>query len=226
MPPEPFAPATRPMAFLSDIHGNLPALEAVLVELGRRDVKDVFVAGDLVFGGEHPLEVWLRLQQIGARCTRGLSDTALVALDLTSFTPQTDRERERAKRFLQTRTALGDLVLERLRRLPERLRLPLLDGGELMMVHGSPADPSEEIAHDIDDEELRARIADDPADIVVCGATHVPFDRVYEDIRIINVGSVGDAPEGKNAHYTVITPRIDGVEIDQSWVSYHSGGAR
>jgi predicted phosphodiesterase len=208
------------MAFLSDIHGNLKALEAVLAELGRREVKDIFVAGDLLYGGDHPLEVWLRLQQVGARCTRGLSDTALVALDPAAFTPTTDRDRERAKRFLETRNALGDLVLERVRRLPERLRLPLLDGGELVMVHGSPADPSEEIAHDHDDEEVRARIGDDPADIVICGATHVPFDRIYEEVRIVNVGSVGDSPEGKVAHYTVITPRVDGVEIDQAWVNY------
>ena len=221
---EPFVPQTRPMAFLSDIHGNLAALKAVLAELERRGVKDVFVAGDLLYGGDEPHEVWLELQRVGAKCTRGLSDVALASLDAEKVASAVDkggeRERTLAERFVKTRAAVGDLVLERLRRLPEKLRLPLLDGGELVMVHGSPADPSEEIAHDLDDEEVRARIGDDPADIVVCGGTHVPFDRAYEDLRIVNVGSVGSAPEGRVAHFTVITPRVDGTTVEQAWVEY------
>jgi predicted phosphodiesterase len=224
MPAEPFVPQTRPMAFLSDIHGNLAALKAVLTELQRRGIGDIFVAGDLLYGGDEPLEVWLELQKIGARCTRGLSDMALAALETERLegeaTKGGERERALADRFLRTRTAVGDLVLERLRRLPEKIRLPLLDGGELVMVHGSPADPSEEIGHDLDDDEIRARIGDDPADIVVCGSTHVPFDRAYEDLRIVNVGSVGSAPEGRIAHFTVITPRVDGSTVEQAWVEY------
>ena len=49
------APASEPMGFLSDVHGNLPALEAVLEELKRRGVRDVFIAGDLLLGGDEPL---------------------------------------------------------------------------------------------------------------------------------------------------------------------------
>jgi predicted phosphodiesterase len=46
------------------------------------------------------------------------------------------------------------------------------------------------------DEEIGALLADDPADVVVCGASHVPFDRVVSGVRVINVGSVGEAPAG------------------------------
>ena len=65
------------MAFLSDIHGALAPLEAVLEELARREVSDIYVAGDLLLGGDQPLEVWRKLQSVNARCTRGASDTAL-----------------------------------------------------------------------------------------------------------------------------------------------------
>src|SRR5689334_14715324 len=158
------------MAFLSDVHGNLPALEAVLAELARRAVVDVFVAGDLLLGGEQPLQVWQRLQSLNAHLVRGPSDTALAAVDPSRLKPASETERAAAERFAQTRKALGELIVRRLGELPERMRLPMIDGRELLMVHGSPADPSEPLGHDLEDEEMLALIADDPADMVVCGA--------------------------------------------------------
>ena len=98
-----------------------------------------------------------------------------------------------------TRDALGDLILQRIRRLPTHARIPLEDGGELLLVHGSPADPGEALTHDMSDEEINALIGDDPADVVVCGASHVPFDRMVGGVRVINVGSVGEAPVSDGA---------------------------
>lgn len=213
-------PASRPMAFLSDIHGNLTALEAVLSELADRAVTDVLVAGDHLLGGREPLEVWRRLQQIGARCTRGASDAALATIDPDNLSPSTAQERIKAEHFAQARRALGDLVIERLKRMPTSLRVPLIDGSEVVMVHGCPADPYQGIGHDVDDTELMAMLSDDPADVVVCGATHVPFRRDLESVRVVNVGSVGDAPEGPVAHYTVLSPSPHGLEIEQHWVEY------
>ena len=57
-----------------------------------------------------------------------------------------------------------------------------------------PADPGEALTHDMSDEEINALLGDDPADVVVCGASHVPFDRMVGGVRIVNVGSVGEAP--------------------------------
>lgn len=213
-------PAAGPLGFLSDIHGNLKALEAVLRELERLDVKRFYVAGDLLLGGSEPLEVWQRLQALGAVCTRGPSDLALGSVDPTSLVPMDNAERKQARLFEQTRAAIGDLVAERLRRLPEQQRIPLIDGREVLMVHGSPADGGREISHDLDDAEILALLDDDPADIIVCGSTHVPFQRTVEEYHVVNVGSVGAAPEGQIAHYTVLTPRMSGADILQDWVSY------
>ena len=58
------------------------------------------------------------------------------------------------------------------------------------------------------------------ADIVVCGGTLVPFLRVVGDVEICNVGSVGAAPEGSYAHYSVISPRANGASITQHHVEY------
>ena len=213
-------PEASPIAFLSDLHGNLLALDAVLLELERLEVRRVYVAGDLLLGGDDPLGVWQRLQAIAATCTRGPSDMALASVDPTSLLPVDDEQRRRAREFAQTRAAIGDLVAERLRRLPEQQRIPLLDGREVLMVHGSPADPNTEISHDLGDDEVLALLDDDPADIIVCGATHVPFQRTVGEYHVVNVGSVGAAPEGQIAHYTVLTPRMSGADILQDWVSY------
>ncbi len=213
-------PESSPIAFLSDVHGNLTALEAVLAELDRLGVKRIYVAGDLLLGGDEPLEVWHRLQALGAICTRGPSDMALGSIDPSSLVPIDNEQRKQARLFSDTRAAIGDLVAERLRRLPEQQRIPLIDGREVLMVHGSPADGSREISHDLTDDEILALLDDDPADIIICGATHVPFQRSVEEYHIVNVGSVGAAPEGQVAHYTVLTPRMSSADILQDWVSY------
>lgn len=213
-------PAAGPIAFLSDLHGNLTALNVVLAELQRLDVKRIFVAGDLLLGGDEPLEVWQRLQALGATCTRGPSDMALASVDPRSLVPIDDEQRRQARAFAETRAAIGDLVAERLRRLPDQRRIPLIDGREILMVHGSPADSGREISHDLSDEEILTLLDDDPADIIVCGSTHVPFQRAVGEYHVVNVGSVGAAPEGQVAHYTIVTPKISGADILQDWVSY------
>ncbi|MGB5813137.1 MAG: metallophosphoesterase family protein [Polyangiales bacterium] len=218
-------PESGPIGFLSDIHGNLPALETVLVELERLGVKRIYVAGDLLLGGAEPLAVWHRLQELGAVCTRGLSDMALGSVDPNTLLPLDEEQRRQARAFSETRSAIGDLVAERLRRLPEHQRIPLLDGREVLMVHGSPADNGREVSHDLTDEEIFPLLADDPADIIVCGATHVPFQRTVGEYHVVNVGSVGAAPEGPVAHYTVLTPRMSGADVLQDWISYETPAA-
>jgi predicted phosphodiesterase len=211
-------PASRPMAFLSDVHGNLAALEAVLAELERQSIEDIYVAGDLLLGGDQPLEVWQRLQRKGAHCVRGTSDVALATLDPSTLRPESAEEHTMAARFAETRRSLGELILRRLAELPDRIRVPMIDGSELLVVHGSPSDPFEAIDHDLDDEQVRELLADDPADIVVCGATHVPFSRTVDDVHVINVGSVGNAPNSNVAHYTLLYPKTTGATVEQTWV--------
>lgn len=208
------------MAFLSDVHGNTQALEAVLAELRDRAIRDIFIAGDLILGGADPMDAWKAIQRVNARCVCGPSDVALARVDAKLLKPQDDEEAEKVRAFAAAQRALGEIVLKRLAQLPRQLRLPLIDGRELLLVHGSPKDPFEPMSHELEDDELRAMLADDPADIVVCGGTHVPFGRVVDEVQIINVGSVGSAPEGRFAHYTVISPRNAGATFEQAVVEY------
>ncbi|MBX3247324.1 MAG: metallophosphoesterase family protein [Myxococcales bacterium] len=213
-------PAARPIALLSDIHGNLRALEAVLSTLEPYDIGTWVVAGDSLLGGDDPLGVWRRLSRLDALVVRGLSDTALATVDATALTAHSPEEQARLEAFRATREALGDLIIEQLRRLPLQRRVPLIDGSELLVVHGSPSDPTAAIDHTVDDDELRELLDDDPADLVVCGAAHVPFLRDVDGTRVVGLGSVGDAPEGEVAHFGVIRPRMEGPEVLLEHVRY------
>jgi predicted phosphodiesterase len=201
---------------LSDVHGNIDALKAVLASAEKRSFQKLLVAGDLVFPGQAPLETWRRLHAAGAVMVQGLTDKAIVTLDPKALTPASEHEERMVARMRGVREELGDLILERLRRLPTHVRVPLEDGGELVLVHGSPVDPGETLSFDMSDEEINALLGDDPADVVVCGMSHVPFDRQVAGVRVVNVGSVGEAPGlPRVAHATWITSTPLGVEVEQ-----------
>lgn len=91
-----------PLAFLADVHGNLAALDAVIAASRAAGAQTFFVAGDLVYRGSEPLEVWKRLTEIGARLTRGTSDIALVAVDPDKLRPTDPEQRAAVEKFRWT----------------------------------------------------------------------------------------------------------------------------
>src|SRR5271163_847126 len=103
---------------ISDVHGHLDSLRAVLATAERRSFHKLLVAGDIVFPGPEPLETWRRLSAAGAVMVQGLTDRAVATLDPAAMHPRTDHERERLDRMRATRDALGELILQRIRRLP------------------------------------------------------------------------------------------------------------
>jgi predicted phosphodiesterase len=201
---------------ISDVHGELSALRAVLATAERRGYHKLLVAGDLCFPGPEPLETWRTLQRLGAISVQGVTDAALATVDPGRLEEAAadPAQKQMARRFLEARRAVGDLVLERLRRLPTHHRMPLPDGRELLLVHGSPEDPTEPLGFELDDDEIHALLGDDPADVIVCGMSHVPFVREVSGVMIVNVGSVGDAPGGGVAHATFIEATAAGITVD------------
>lgn len=200
---------------LSDIHGNLDALRAVLATAERHAVHKLLVAGDIVYPGTEPAETLRRLFAAGAIMVQGVADRAVATVDPEELAARSEHEREMVERLRATQLSLGDLALAKLRRLPAMQRLTLEDGRELVLVHGSPADPSEPLTFDMSDDEIMELLGDDPGDVVVCGMSHVPFDRVVGDVRVINVGSVGEAPSGRHADATWIESSVSGITVEQ-----------
>jgi predicted phosphodiesterase len=208
------------MRFLcvSDLQGNADAFHAVLATAERRGFTRLLVAGDLCFPGAQPLATWRLLMATQATCTQGVGDRALATIDASKLTATNPHESARIARLKAVRGELGDLILARLAKLPTTVRIPLPNGSELLLVHGSPHDPTESIGAELSDEEVMALVGDDPADVIVCGGTHVPFDRTVSGVRIVNVGSVGDAPGGTHAHATFIDAGATGIEVEQIFI--------
>src|SRR5579862_3517181 len=99
------------MLFLcvSDLHGHLDALAAVLATAERRSFQKLLVAGDVVFPGPEPLETWRRLTAARAVLVQGMSDKAVVMLDPTRIRPKNEHEKRRLERMRAVRAELGDL---------------------------------------------------------------------------------------------------------------------
>src|SRR5262249_11643125 len=146
---------------VSDIHGHLDALAAVLATAERRSFNKLLVAGDIVFPGPQPLDTWRRLVAAGAVLVQGVSDKALATLDPKDLPASNAHARRMVAGRNAARSELGEVILGRIRRLPTPFRMPLEDGGELLLVHGAPSDPAEAMTFDMSDEEIDALLGDD-----------------------------------------------------------------
>ena len=200
---------------ISDIHGNAAALRRVLEEAEAREFHQLVVCGDSLFPGPAPLETWKILVERHALCVQGLSDRALYEIDPNKLKATTPDAQSRIRRLKEVQREVGDLIIARLGKLPTMARLPLESGQEAIVVHGSPIDPTEPMSPEMEDSELRALMGSDPADLVVCGASHVPFFRMVDDVRIVSVGSVGESPTPGYAHATIIDATATGFGIEQ-----------
>jgi len=203
------------MRFLcvSDIHGHAHALEAILREAESYGFDQLIACGDLCFPGPDPLAVWKLLVENRALCVQGLGDRALAQVDPSKLAAANQSERARIDRLKQAHHELGELIIARLGKLPQRASLPLESGHTMLVVHGSPADPTEPLTVDMSDDEILALLGDEPGDIVVCGGSHVAFEREVADVRIVNVGSVGESPEGGVAHAAIVLSSQTGFAI-------------
>jgi diadenosine tetraphosphatase ApaH/serine/threonine PP2A family protein phosphatase len=162
------------IAVLSDIHANLPALEAVLAALGPVDA--VWHLGDVVGYGPHPDEVVARLRELGAVGVRGNHDAAaLGVLDVEWFNAD-------ARRAIEwTAGRIAPATRAWLAELPERREI---EG--LTLVHGSPRDPTWEYVTTA--PGAHANLASFATAHLLCGHTHVPIVFRDNDGRMETLG--------------------------------------
>jgi putative phosphoesterase len=171
------------VAALYDVHGNLPALTAVLAEMDELGVDAIVVGGD-VSSGPMPAETLDALRVRGARFVRGNADRVL---DLRGAD---DGETwVQARRWVADR--LGEERLGFLAMRPLDLMLELDGLGPIRFCHGAPGSDELTITRLTPDERLRGLLAGVDERVVVCGHTHVQFDRAVDGIRVVNAGSVG-----------------------------------
>ena len=186
------------VATLYDIHGNLAALEAVLAEVP--DDSTIVVGGDVVAGGPQPSETLERLRALGDRVLwlRGNADRELYPGEPGLAPPGLLDE---------TRAALTEEQIEFLYRNP-----PTVTIGRTLYCHASPRNDLDIFTERTPEEQIAFLFADVDADVVVCGHTHLQFDRTIAGRRVVNSGSVGAPYEGPpGAYWTLdLEPRRTG----------------
>lgn len=176
------------VAVLSDVHGVLPVLEAVLAEPDVAAAELVVVTGDHA-AGPQPVEVLDRLAGLGDRVllVRGNADRELVALA---------RGRDVAVPDEVSRWAAAQLSAEHvelLAGLPHPVTVPVDGFGDVVFCHGTPRDDAEVVLVDTRPSRWAEAFAPVPASAgaVVCGHTHMPFVRLVDRRLVVNPGSVG-----------------------------------
>jgi predicted phosphodiesterase len=176
------------VAVLSDIHGVLPALDAVLAEPDVADAERIIVTGDIALGPQ-PVEVLDRLSGLGERVVwvRGNCERELVDLARDpSLTVPFPISRYAADRLDPEHLAL-------LENLPHPVTLDIDGFGPVLFCHGTPRDDNEIVLVDTRLERWAEAFADVPDDVraIVCGHTHMPFVRLVDRRLVVNAGSVG-----------------------------------
>jgi len=165
------------VGLVSDVHGNAPALEAVLEAMPSVDV--LVHAGDVVGYGPHPEAVVDTFRRRGIRSIRGNHDRGIGSIETFA-----DRYSETATRALRwTRDQLSNADRRYLTGLPEELTVA---DGRLRVVHGSPADPDEYVYPG----DISPRLLDGE-DVLALGHTHQQVARGFADGLVVNPGSVG-----------------------------------
>jgi putative phosphoesterase len=168
------------VAALYDVHGNLPALEAVLAEVEREDVDVVVLGGDCIHGPQ-PVETLHRLRELGERALwlRGNTDRLIAGDD--------DSDGLHA----WVADALGRENVAFLESLPLTQRLEIDGLGDTLFCHATPHDDETIVTPLTPDGRLAEILGGVDVSTVVAGHTHMQQDRVVGGIRWINAGSVG-----------------------------------
>ena len=177
------------IAVISDIHGNIYALEEVLKDIQKQDVNLIICLGDLVGYGCNPNDVIEKIRDEKILCIKGNYDASVVDKDYTFI-----RENEINSFSLPwaVKTVTTENI-EFLKELPQTIVLEF-NNKKIQFVHGSPRKINEYLTEDY--EKINEIIDDLNYDILVCAHTHIPYIKEIGNKLIINDGSVGKPKNG------------------------------
>jgi putative phosphoesterase len=195
------------VAALYDIHGNLPALEAVIDEVRQLAVDAIVVGGDVVPG------------PMPKQCLELLNSTGIRTLFIHGNGESAALESRRGGALEKVPEAFRPVVEWSARQVPDEyvptmtawpmtLRLKIDGVGETLFCHATPRNDTELFTRLSPDERVRTMFAGADCDVAVCGHTHMQFDRTVDAVRIVNAGSVGMPFAAPGAYWLLLGPEI------------------
>lgn len=215
--------ATTPrVAVFSDIHANLPALQAVLDDIAAAGISEVYCGGDLVGYGPHPNEVCALIEDRGIPTIYGNYDHAIARdHDDCGCAYITEHDRDLGQRSVQWTLAHTDARSKAfMRGLPFDLRFSV-GGSDVHLVHGSPRKVNEYLFEDKPLSLYERLAAAETADVLVFGHTHKPWHEVRGGVLFVNSGSVGKPKDGDpRAGWLELAAGPSGVDVVMHRVAY------
>lgn len=201
------------VAFLADIHGNLPALEAVAADIDKQAPDAVYLVGDQVNRCPWSNEVMDLVADRGWPAIRGNHEAVLTWLAKPHDTSPFDNR----TRFPDLWWTLEQLGMRRLRAIadwPEDMRIDLDGSAPIRVIHGVPGNPFRGLFVETESHDIADALQDVAEEFVVCGHTHRPLHRTVGHWTILNGGSVGIPYNGDpRAQYLMLSSERD------TWIS-------
>jgi putative phosphoesterase len=221
------------IAFFSDIHANLPALEAVLADIETHKPDAIYCLGDLVGYNIWPNEVINEIRKRGIPTIAGNYDFGVGRTsDDCGCAYKTDEEKAMGKiSIAYTNQAVKDEERAYLRTLPAHIRVEFQLNGDklnLLLVHGSPRKINEYLFEDRDEKSMLRIMEQADADIMCFGHTHKPYHRILPMVETenthfrhaINIGSVGKPKDGDpRGCYVLLTINPESSITDKNSIS-------
>lgn len=199
------------VALISDIHGNLVALDAVLDAIHREDPDRIVCLGDVAHEGPEPIAVLERVRDLDCPVITGNGEEWLRSVG----SPDRYRNKPQVAHDIVEWVAdqMGPADERFIASFRETIEMELGEDLELMCYHGSPQSPREHLWVDADESVLERAIEASDADVFVGGHTHVQMVRRFHDRTFVNTGSVGVAMERTAAGDIRYPPRAEWATV-------------
>ncbi len=218
------------IALFSDIHANLPALEAFFQDVEQRDIDAMYCLGDLVGYNIWPNEVIEEIRKRNISCIAGNYDFGIGrSSDDCGCAYKSDEEKSNgAVSISLTNQLINANNRQYLRTLPAHLKLEFQlndDQLNLLLVHGSPRRINEYLFEDRAEKSMLRIMEQADADIMCFGHTHKPYHRILSNGKdhfrhAINIGSVGKPKDTDNrGGYVIVTVNQDASITDRDSIS-------
>ena len=183
------------IAVISDIHGNIQALEAVLENIKKENCEKIFCLGDLAMAGPSPNEAIEKIKELSLNANfeliQGNTDEYLGKNSDEMHATIAKANPIMANAYADDRKIISKENLEFLKNLPTQKELEI-NGIKLLLVHGSPRKNTENIFPELPLEKVEEMLDGVDADLIFCGHTHQPCGyQTNTKQTVVNVGSVG-----------------------------------
>ena len=197
------------IAVISDIHGNLEALEAVMTDIEEQGCEKIFVLGDYAMAGPEPADTinWFFKKQFDERFKMIQGNTDLMIADYNNELEQFLKSKApvMAEALKNDVELINTIQKDFLKNLPIQLE-ELVGGVKFLLVHGSPRKNNEDILPDTPLADVEKMLENVDADVILCGHTHLPCGfQTSNKKTVVNVGSVGRpfTPEPKSCYLKI-----------------------